>query len=34
LARDLDHAHECLTYKEEEILPIEQIQRNKLKYTR
>ncbi len=32
LVRSLNAVHEALTYKTEEILPIEQIQRNKLKY--
>jgi N-acetylneuraminate synthase len=32
LIRDLDHTYEALTYKEKEILPEEEIQRNKLKY--
>lgn len=31
LVRDLHHAHEALTYKKEEILDIEKIQREKLK---
>jgi len=32
LVRDLNAAYEALHYKEEEILPIEQVQRDKLKY--
>lgn len=32
LVRNLNDVHEALTYKDMEILPIEQIQRNKLKY--
>lgn len=32
LVRDLHAVHDALTYKSEEILPIEQIQRDKLKY--
>ena len=32
LVRNLNAVHEALTYKESEILPIEQIQRDKLKY--
>lgn len=32
LVRDLNAVHDALTYKESEILPIEQIQRDKLKY--
>lgn len=32
LKRDLEAVYEALTYKEEDILPIEQVQRNKLKY--
>ena len=32
LARNLHAVHEALTYKNEEILPIEQVQREKLKY--
>lgn len=32
LVRDLNAVHEALTYKESEILPIEQVQRDKLKY--
>ena len=32
LVRNLDAVHEALTYKNDEILPIEQVQRNKLKY--
>ena len=32
LVRNLNATHEALTYKEQEILPIEQIQRDKLKY--
>lgn len=32
LVRNLNAVHDALTYKSEEILPIEQIQRNKLKY--
>lgn len=32
LVRDLNSVHDALTYKEKEILPIEQIQRDKLKY--
>ncbi|MFT8344010.1 MAG: N-acetylneuraminate synthase family protein [Clostridium beijerinckii] len=32
LARDLRNAHKALTYKEEEILDIEKVQREKLKY--
>lgn len=32
LVRDLDAVHDALTYKSQEILPIEQIQRDKLKY--
>ena len=31
LVRDLDHAYEALTFKSTEILPIEQVQRDKLK---
>ena len=31
LVRDLHHAHESLTYKKDEILAIEQVQRDKLK---
>ena len=32
LKRDLDNAWKALNYKEQEILPIEQVQRDKLKY--
>lgn len=32
LVRNLNAAHEALTFKSEEILPIEQVQRDKLKY--
>ena len=32
LVRNLNAVHEALTYKEQEILPIEQVQRDKLKY--
>lgn len=32
LVRDLNAVYEALTYKSEDILPIEQVQRNKLKY--
>ena len=32
LVRNLNGAYEALTYKSEEILPIEQVQRNKLKF--
>lgn len=32
LVRDLHHAHEALTYKNTEILDIERVQRDKLKY--
>lgn len=32
LVQNLNAVHEALTYKEEEILPIEQVQRDKLKY--
>jgi sialic acid synthase len=32
LVRDLEHTHEALTYKQTEILEIEEVQRNKLKY--
>ena len=32
LVRNLQAVHESLTYKTEEVLPIEQVQRNKLKY--
>ena len=32
LVRDLHHTYEALQYKEEEILEIEQVQRDKLKY--
>lgn len=32
LVRNLNAVHESLTYKSEEILPIEQVQRDKLKY--
>ena len=32
LVRNLNAVYEALTYKQEEILPIEQVQRNKLKY--
>lgn len=32
LKRNLSQAHEALTYKSQEILPIEQVQRDKLKY--
>lgn len=32
LVRDLRSAHEALTYKKEEILDVEKVQRNKLKY--
>ena len=32
LVRDLNAVHDALTYKESEILPIEQVQRDKLKY--
>lgn len=32
LVRDLNAVHEALTYKASEILPIEQVQRDKLKY--
>lgn len=32
LVRDLNAVHDALTYKETEILPIEQVQRDKLKY--
>ena len=34
LVRDLNAAYEALHYKEEEILPIEQVQREKLKHTK
>lgn len=34
LVRNLNAVHDALTYKREEILPIEQIQRDKLKYKR
>lgn len=34
LVRDLNETYEALTYKENEILPIEQVQRDKLKYRR
>lgn len=34
LVRNLNAVHDALTYKSEEILPIEQIQRDKLKYKR
>ena len=32
LVRDLNAVHEALTYKSSEVLPIEQVQRDKLKY--
>ena len=32
LVRNLNAAYDSLTYKDEEILPVEQVQRNKLKY--
>ena len=32
LVRELNDVHEALAYKKEEILPIEQVQRDKLKY--
>ena len=32
LARNLNSAYKALTYKPQEILPIEQVQRDKLKY--
>ncbi len=32
IVRDLNAVHKALTYKEQEILPIEQVQRDKLKY--
>jgi len=32
LKRDLEHVYDALTYKSQEILPIEQVQRDKLKY--
>uniref|UniRef100_UPI003FEE1D49 N-acetylneuraminate synthase family protein n=1 Tax=Roseburia sp. TaxID=2049040 RepID=UPI003FEE1D49 len=32
LVRNLDAVHRALTYKTQEILPIEQVQRDKLKY--
>lgn len=32
LVRNLNAVHEALSYKEEEILPIEAVQREKLKY--
>ena len=32
LVRDLNNVYEALTYKSQEILPIEQVQRDKLKY--
>ena len=32
LVRNLNAVHEALTYKDQEILPIEQVQRDKLKY--
>lgn len=32
LARNLNSTYKALTYKQQEILPIEQVQRNKLKY--
>ncbi|MBC7487933.1 MAG: N-acetylneuraminate synthase family protein [Cytophagaceae bacterium] len=32
LVRDLQHTHEALTYKSQEILEIERVQRDKLKY--
>merc|ERR1712046_271320 len=32
LCRDLQAAHKCMTYKEEDILPIEKEQRAKLKW--
>jgi len=32
LARDLKATHKALTYKQSDILPIEQVQRDKLKY--
>ena len=32
LVRNLDGAYQALKFKEEEILPIEQVQRDKLKY--
>ena len=32
LVRNLNAVHEALTYKQQEILPIEQVQRDKLKY--
>lgn len=34
LARNLNAVHDALTYKDSEILPIEQVQRDKLKYRR
>ena len=33
LARDLSHVHKALTYKPKEILDVEQVQRDKLKWT-
>lgn len=32
LVRDLNAVHKALTYKKEEVLPIEQVQRRKLKW--
>jgi sialic acid synthase len=32
LCRDLDHVDQALTYKSQEILPVEQVQRDKLKW--
>jgi N-acetylneuraminate synthase len=32
MIRDLEHTHEALTFKQDEILEIEMVQRNKLKY--
>lgn len=32
LVRNLNAVHDALTYKDQEILPIEQVQRDKLKY--
>jgi len=32
LVRDLNNVHKALTFKSQEILPIEQVQRDKLKF--
>jgi len=33
LSRDLSHVHKALNYKPKEILDVEQVQRDKLKWT-